>query len=170
MELVAIGNTIRAAAVTLASLGIAVGLSASAEAATFKVTTNCDVPWFTCSEGDLHLLYNSKKYALEDGNIVSSWSTFYGNVYNYRGTSRYQGSTFYEYRYVFNGSGNGSGQYMKNNAASVRNCSSVDNCRVYYNSGYGGASQYFGKSSGWSCDFVDLVAALKNNNASQYFA
>ncbi|WP_230396274.1 hypothetical protein [Streptomyces blattellae] len=60
---------------------------------------------------------------------------------------------------------------MKNNAASVQNCSSVDNYRVYYNSGYGGTSQYFAHRDPYgSCKLTNLISALKNENASQHFA
>ncbi|MFJ6569555.1 hypothetical protein ACIQNU_19225 [Streptomyces sp. NPDC091292] len=160
------------AAVT--ALGVSIGLIATAtpaHAVTYTTTDNCNVPWINCSYGDLWLLYNSKALAVKDGKYLTSWSSFYGNVNDYWGTSQYQGSTLTTYRYVFNGNGNGSWQYMKNNAASVRNCSDVDNYRVYYNSGYLGHSQYFGHTTAWaSCTFVDLDSTLKNNNASQHFA
>ncbi|WP_230396273.1 hypothetical protein [Streptomyces blattellae] len=78
-----------------------------ARAATYTVTDNCDVPWINCTSGDLWLLYNSKDLAVEDGHYITSWATFYGNVSDYWGTSRYQGSTLDTYRYVFNGNGKG---------------------------------------------------------------
>ncbi|MBR8638937.1 hypothetical protein KEF29_05460 [Streptomyces tuirus] len=56
-----------------------------AHAAEFKVTDNCSVPWINCTEGDIFLFYNSKAYSYNsDGSrYVTSWSTFYGNVYDY---------------------------------------------------------------------------------------
>ncbi|WP_406864400.1 hypothetical protein ABZO31_29725 [Streptomyces sp. HUAS MG47] len=152
----------------------AAGLLATAtpaQAAEFKVTDNCDVPWIECSYGDLWLLYNSKELAIKDGHYVTSWSSFYGNVSDYWGTSQYQGSTLTTYRYVFNGNGYGAWQYMKNNAASVQNCAPSDNYRVYYNSGYGGTSQFFAHNEPWGdCNLTNLITALKNENASQHFA
>ncbi|KOU85245.1 hypothetical protein ADK94_16635 [Streptomyces sp. XY593] len=109
--------------------------------------------------------------AIKDGSYTSSWAQFYGNVSDYTGTSQYQGSTLTTFRYVFNGSGTGSWQYMKNNAASVQNCSGTDAYRVYFNSGYGGTSQYFQKREPYgSCPWSNLISALKNENASQHFA
>lgn len=158
--------------VTALAAGTALLVTATpAHAAEYKVTSNCSVPWINCSEGDLWLLYNSKEYAIQDGRYVTSWSTFYGNVHDYYGTSQYQGSTLTTYRYVFNGNGYGAWQYMKNNAASVQNCSGSDNYRVYYNSGYGGTSQYFAHREPYSnCNLTNLISALKNENASQHFA
>jgi hypothetical protein len=140
-----------------------------AHAAEFKVTENCDVPWITCSSGDLVLWYNSKEI-VQDGD--SAFTAFYGDVYDHWGTSQYQGSTLSTYRYVFGHGGNGNGQYTKNNAASVENSSEVDNYRVYYNSGYSGTSQYFAKNDLWDGqdNLVNLITALKNNNASSHFA
>ncbi|GGX06912.1 hypothetical protein [Streptomyces lomondensis] len=60
---------------------------------------------------------------------------------------------------------------MKNNAASVQNCARADNYRVYYNSGYGGTSQYSAKNGPYGdCNITDLISALKNSNASSHFA
>ncbi|MGW7280956.1 hypothetical protein ACWGIV_22170 [Streptomyces sp. NPDC054844] len=159
-----------AVAAALAAAGSLVSTT-PAQAATYNVTSNCSVAWLTCSSGDLWLLYNSKSLALEGNHYVTSWATFYGNVENYEGTSRYQGSSLTTYRYVFNGNGNGAWQYVKNNAASVQNCSGVDNYRVYYNSSYGGTSQYFRHRDAYAdCTLTNLISALKNNNASQHFA
>ncbi|MCX5096638.1 hypothetical protein OOK36_49600 [Streptomyces sp. NBC_00365] len=142
-----------------------------AHAATFKVTDNCDVPWINCTEGDLWMLYSSKANAVKDGKYVTSWASFYGNVSDYYGTSQYQGSTLNTYRYVFNGNGSGAGQYVKNNTASVQNCSEADNYRVYYNSGYSGHSQYFKHREAFGdCALINLDSTLKNNNASEHFA
>ena len=145
--------------------------TATAHLAPGTVSDNCDVPWINCSYGDLWLFYNSKSLAIKDGRIVSAYATFYGNVNDYWGTQSYNGgSTLVTYRYVFDSADSGHGQYVKNNAASVQNCASADNYRVYYNSGYGGTSQYFAAGGGWGCNHVDLISALKNNNASQHFA
>jgi hypothetical protein len=156
-------------AVTAAAL---LATATPAHAATYNVTSNCDVPWINCStEPDLWLLYNSKAYAIQNGTYVTSWATFRGNVPDYWGTSQYQGSTLTTYRFVFNGNGNGAWQYVKNNAASVQNCSEVDNYRVYYNSDYAGHSQYFGHRDPYGdCVLTDLDSTLKNENASQHFA
>ncbi|HEY9369444.1 hypothetical protein [Streptomyces sp.] len=160
----------RAAVVAMtASVGLMAAVT-PAHAAEYNVTDNCSVPWISCSEGDLWLLYNSKELAIQDGHYITSWAQFYGNVSDYWGTSQYQGSTLTTYRYVFNGNGNGAWQYVKNNAASVENCG-VDNYRVYYNSGYGGTSQYFAHREPWGdCNLTNLISALKNENASQHFA
>ncbi|MGW3957215.1 hypothetical protein ACWEKM_41460 [Streptomyces sp. NPDC004752] len=155
-------------AVTVAAL---ISTATPAQAATFNVSDNCNVPWITCSEGDLWLFYNSKDIAIQNGHYMSAFTTFYGNVSDHWGTSQYQGSTLSTYRYVFGSGGNGNGQYMKNNAASVQNCAPDDNYRVYYNSGYGGTSQYFAKNGSFGdCNITNLISALKNNNASSHFA
>lgn len=153
---------------TVAALALTIP-AAAAHTAPGTVSDNCDVPWITCTEGDLYLFYNSKEYAVQDGKYVSSWARFYGNVNNYEGSSSYQGSTLVTYRYVFDSATNGHGQYVKNNAASVENCAAGDDYRVFYNSGYSGTSQYIG-SVGWGCNWVNLIPALKNENASQHFA
>ncbi|MFJ4534365.1 hypothetical protein ACIP39_00070 [Streptomyces tibetensis] len=161
-----------AAAGTVLAAGAALLFGAApAQAATYNVSDNCDVPWITCSYGDLWLFYNSKDIAVQDGYIKSAFTTFYSNVSDHWGTSQYQGSSLTTYRYVFGNGGNGNGQYMKNNAASVQNCAEDDNYRVYYNSGYGGTSQYFAKNGPYGdCNITDLISALKNNNASSHFA
>ncbi|UQA95685.1 hypothetical protein [Streptomyces halobius] len=153
------------------AVGGVVMTAAPAQAGTWKVSDNCDVPWISCSYGDLWLFYNSKQYAVKDGRYVSAYATFYGNVYDHRGTARYQGSTLDTYRYVFDSGSNGDGQYMKNNSASVQNCARDDGYAVYYNSGYGGTAQYFKPNGGWGdCNHTNLISALKNNNASSHFA
>ncbi|WP_179382017.1 hypothetical protein [Streptomyces sp. SA15] len=164
---------IRAALTTLtAAAALTTGVTpATAHTASGTVSSNCDVPWITCSEGDLWLFYNSKSLAIQNGSIVSAYATFYGNVHDYYGSSQYQGSTLVTYRYVFDSATNGHGQYVKNNAASVWNCSGQDNYRVYYNSGYGGTSQFFRHRDPYEdCVHTDLISALKNENASQHFA
>ncbi|MET9252315.1 hypothetical protein [Streptomyces sp. NPDC003717] len=154
-----------------AALAAVLGTAGPAQAAEYKVSDNCDVPWITCSYGDLWLFYNSKELAVQGGYIKSAYATFYSNVSDFYGTSQYQGSSLTTYRYAFGNGGNGNGAYVKNNAASVQNCSSVDNYRVYFNSGYGGTSQYFAKNGPYEdCNLTNLVSALKNNNASSHFA
>ncbi|WP_405529818.1 hypothetical protein OG426_47885 [Streptomyces canus] len=162
-----------AAAATTLAAGAALLLNATpAQAATtFSVSDNCDVPWINCSEGDLHLNYNSMQYATDSsGKLLTSYASFYGDVYDYAGTSQYQGSTLYTYEYVFGNGGNGNGQQVKNNAASVWNCAPADNYYVYYNSGYLGHSQYFRHAYAYDCYWADLDSTLKNENASEHFA
>ncbi|MFF0095178.1 hypothetical protein ACFYSF_35320 [Streptomyces canus] len=162
---------VAAAGTVLAAGAALLSGAAPAQAATNNVTDNCDVPWISCSFGDLWLFYNSKSIAIQNGTIESAYTTFYGNVDDHWGTSAYLGSSETTYRYVFGNGGNGNGQYMKNNAASVQNCAPDDNYRVYYNSGYGGTSQYFAKNGPYGdCDITDLISALKNNNASSHFS
>lgn len=60
-----------------------------AHAAEFKVTDNCDVPWITCSYGDLWLFYNTKQFAVQDGYIKSAFTTFTATC----PTTRVQAST-----------------------------------------------------------------------------
>lgn len=159
------------AAVSALAAGAAVLVSAgTAEAATtVKVTSNCDVYGVNC-DGDIWMVYNSKEIAVVDGVIKSSYATFYGNIPDFAGRSKYVGSTLYNYVYVFGNGGNGAGQAVKNNAASVRNCSSVDNYRVYYYSDFDGHSQYFAHASPYNCPFVNLDSTLKNENASLHFS
>lgn len=162
---------IAACAASFAAVAAVMVTAGPADAAEYTVSDNCDVPWISCSYGDLWLFYNSKDIAVQDGYYKSAFTTFYGNVYDHWGTSQYQGSTLSTYRYVFGNGGYGNGQYMKNNAASVQNCAPDDNYRVYYNSGYGGTSQYFAKNGPYGdCNITDLISALKNNNASSHFA
>ncbi|GLW65197.1 hypothetical protein Arub01_34410 [Actinomadura rubrobrunea] len=101
-----------------------------------------------CDSGEFCYYYNS--------NNQGSVSDFTGSVANY-GTS--QPSC-----YDFKGPGNGKGQCIKNNAASVWNRSSKT-VRVYYNSNYGGAYQDFKPGAKGN-----LNATLKNQNASHEFA
>ncbi len=65
--------------------------------------------------------------------------------------------------WVFKGAGNGYGQCIKNNAASVWNRSN-STVRVYYNSGYAGAYQNI--SAGYK---GNLNSTLYNENASHQF-
>lgn len=160
------------AAVFTATVAALIATTSPAHAGTFNVTSNCDVPWVNCSnEPELWELYNSKAYSVSGGSYITSWAEFWGDVYDYYGTSQYQGSTLDTYRYVFNGNGSGAWQYVKNNAGSAQNCSEVNNYRVYYNSGYAGHSQYFGHTDPYAdCTWYDLDSTLKNNEASQHFA
>ncbi len=65
--------------------------------------------------------------------------------------------------YDFKGSGAGAGTCIKNNAASVWNRSSKT-VRVYFNTGYAGASEDFAPGAK-----VNLDSTLKNENASHQF-
>ncbi len=100
-----------------------------------------------CDSGEFCLYYNSDN--------AGSISDFAGSISDY-GTT--QPSC-----YDFKGPGNGQGLCVKNNAASVWNRTG-GTVRVYYNSGYGGASQDFGSGAKGN-----LNATLKNNNASHQF-
>ncbi|CAM5658123.1 hypothetical protein [Streptomyces purpurascens] len=114
-----------ACATSFAAVAAVMATAGSADAAEYTVMDNCDVPWINCSYGDLWLFYNSKDIAVQGGYYKSAFTTFYGNVSDHWGTSQYQGSSLSTYRYVFGNGGNGNGQYMKNNAASVQNCASA---------------------------------------------
>ncbi|MEU8841599.1 hypothetical protein AB0D97_21100 [Streptomyces roseus] len=140
---------------------------ASATAYTSYVSDNCD--FMNCTEGDLFINYHS----VNDGQMMAtgSYAKFYGNIYDYAGETRSidGGRNTMRYVYVFYGSqGDGSGELVKNNAGSGMNCSSVDKYRVYFNSGYQGTSQEIPHYYGCTRD-TNLIATLKNNNASQHF-
>jgi hypothetical protein len=97
-----------------------------------------------CDSGEFCYYYNS-------GN-AGSISDFDESIEDYGAT---QPSC-----YEFKGDGNGEGQCIKNNAASVWNRTGKT-VKVYFNSDFGGASQSFA-----SGDKGNLNATLKNNNAS----
>jgi murein DD-endopeptidase MepM/ murein hydrolase activator NlpD len=97
-----------------------------------------------CDSAEFCYYYNSG----EAGSI----SDFTGSVGDYGAT---QPSC-----YDFKGAGAGKGLCVKNNAASVWNRTSKT-VRVFFNSGYGGASQDFAAGAKGN-----LNATLKNNNAS----
>ncbi len=101
----------------------------------------------TCDSGEFCYYYNSN----EQGSI----SDFTGSVADY-GTD--QPSC-----YDFKGDGNGKGQCIKNNAASVWNRSSKT-VRVYFNSNYAGSSQDIAPGSK-----SQLNSTLYNQNASHQF-
>jgi hypothetical protein len=100
-----------------------------------------------CDSGEFCYYYNSD----EAGSI----SDFTGSISDY-GTTEPS-------CYDFKGAGAGKGTCVKNNAASVWNRSSKT-VRVYYNTGYAGASQDFAAGAKGN-----LNATLKNNNASHQF-
>lgn len=163
---------VKASATVLAATAARLVTAVPAHAGTFNVTSNCDVPWANCSnEPALWEMHNSKSLSLSGGSYTTSWAEFWGDVYDYDGTGEYQGSTLETYRYVSNGNGSGSGQYVKNNAGSMQSCSEVSNYRVYFDSGYGGHSQYIPHRDAYAdCVWYDLDSTLKNNEASQCFA
>ncbi|MEV4255951.1 peptidase inhibitor family I36 protein [Spirillospora sp. NPDC049652] len=97
-----------------------------------------------CDSGEFCYYYNS--------DLAGSLSDFTGSISDY-GTT--QPSC-----YDFKSAGAGQGVCVKNNAASVWNRTG-STVRVYYNSGYGGASQDFAPGASGN-----LNATLKNNNAS----
>ncbi|QKW33454.1 peptidase inhibitor family I36 protein [Actinomadura sp. NAK00032] len=100
-----------------------------------------------CESGEFCYYFNS--------NNAGSVSDFTGSVADY-GTT--QPSC-----YDFKGPGNGKGQCIKNEAASVWNRSSKT-VRVYYNSNYGGTYQDFKAGAKGN-----LNSSLKNQNASHKF-
>lgn len=163
---------VKASASVFAAAAALLVTASPAHAATFTVTSNCDVPGVGCSnEPELWELYNSKANSGSGGNLTTSWAEFWGDVDDYAGTSEYEGSTLETYRYVFNGNGKGAWLNVKNNAGSAQNCSGVNNYRVYYNSSYTGHSQYFGHRDAFGdCTWYDLDSTLQNNEASQHFA
>ncbi|MEV0929063.1 hypothetical protein AB0I99_28830 [Streptomyces spongiicola] len=139
------------------------------QAAAVAISDNCDV--MPCSYGDLHLHYNS----VEHGGSYSARASFYGNIPSYYG-GMYANISF---TYIFGKNSLGqntadTGKGVKNAAASVENCAPYDSYRVYYNSNYQGASQYFADTLGSQfCaggKLVNLNSTLKNQNASQHFA
>jgi len=101
-----------------------------------------------CNDGEFCYYYNSDQ--------AGSVSDFTGSIGDYGAT---QPSC-----YEFKGAGNGKGICVKNNAASVFNRSSKP-VTVYYNSDYQGTSQTIPAGGR-----ANLIAALKNNNASHGFS
>lgn len=104
-------------------------------------------------------------------NPTGSFASFYGNIYNHGYTDVPARGTNVFIRYVFvfaAGEGDGSGAAVKNNAASANDCSTVDQYRVYYNSGYAGHSQLISHVYGCTGSY-NLDSTLKNNNASSHF-
>ena len=97
-----------------------------------------------CESGEFCYYYNSDN--------AGSISDFTGSISDY-GTT--QPSC-----YDFKGDGNGKGQCIKNNAASVWNRTG-ETVRVYYNSGYAGSFQDIAPGGKGN-----LNSTLKNNNAS----
>ncbi|GAB2483748.1 peptidase inhibitor family I36 protein [Jatrophihabitans fulvus] len=98
----------------------------------------------TCNDGEFCYYFNSDN--------AGSISDFTASIGDY-GTT--QPSC-----YDFKGDGNGKGQCIKNNAASVWNRTGKS-VTVYFNSNYGGASQTFAAGAK-----ANLNSTLKNNNAS----
>ncbi len=100
-----------------------------------------------CESGEFCYYYNS--------DFAGSVSDFTSSVADYGATQ--PGC------YEFKGAGAGQYQCIKNNAASAWNRSG-QTVRVYYNSNFGGTYQDFAPGAR-----LNLVAALKNNNASHQF-
>lgn len=155
-----------------ATLPILTAGPASAATLNYNVSSNCATYPEHCSGGEVvdDPLYVNYHSADSNGNVSGSFAEFYGDVYNYASDTTHSENTDYVYHYVFlSGYGDGSGQAVKNNAASANNCSTVDGYRIYYSSGYSGHSQYIDHYYG--CSFnVNLDSTLKNENASQHFA
>jgi hypothetical protein len=100
-----------------------------------------------------------------DGNCDSGEFCYYYNSGNAGSISDFTESiedygTTQPSCYEFKGEGNGQGECIKNNAASVWNRTGKS-VRVYYNSDFGGATQDFANGAKGN-----LNATLKNNNAS----
>ncbi|MFE0458551.1 CHAP domain-containing protein [Kitasatospora sp. NPDC058965] len=100
-----------------------------------------------CDSGEFCYYYNS--------NEAGSLSDFTGSISDLGATE----PTCYD----FKSAGAGQGVCVKNNAASVWNRTN-QTVRVYYNSGFGGASQDFAPGAKGN-----LNSTLKNNNASHQF-
>ncbi|MGY0487265.1 hypothetical protein [Streptomyces sp. WG-D5] len=123
-----------AGAVTLAGIGTALSTAGTANAAE------------TCTSGYACLYYNS--------NYSGAFYRQYFDISNYAG-------------YYFSASAAGSagaGQPVKNNTASVDNWDFYNGIRIYYNSGFTGASQSIGAGGQ-----ANLNTTLKNENASGKF-
>lgn len=135
-----IRRRLRFAGPLLAAIGLTIGVGAMpAQAATARNGV--------CESGEFCYYYNS--------NYAGSVSDFNSSISNL-GDS--QPSC-----YDFKSAGAGQSICVKNHAASVWNRTSGP-VTVYYNSGYSGASQAV--ASGGQ---ANLIAALKNNNASHLF-
>jgi hypothetical protein len=165
---------VAAAICAAAALPVLTATPASAATITYNVTSNCWNYSSHCSGNEvvddpLYVNYHSVSTS-GDGNPSGSFAEFYGNVSNYGSETSHSENTDYVYHYVYlSGYGDGSGQAVKNNAASANNCSTVNGYRIYFYSGYSGHSQsiphYFSCASS-----TNLDSTLKNNNASQHFA
>ncbi|MFD5573765.1 MULTISPECIES: peptidase inhibitor family I36 protein [Streptomyces] len=119
--------------------GIAVGTAAPANAATACPSSGVACLWYNSDyEGGIYV----------QGASLSDYAGYYFST-----------ST------APNGS-NGSGQEVKNNAASVTNRSTFYRFRVYYNSGWDGSYAY--QTIGISSR-ANLNATMKNENASGAF-
>ncbi|MFC6703952.1 peptidase inhibitor family I36 protein [Flexivirga alba] len=132
----------RAATVILAGAVVAAGSGALFAAPAHAATARNGV----CESGEFCLYYNSG-----EAGSVSDFST---SISDYGAT---QPSC-----YDFKGAGAGKGLCVKNHAASVWNRTSKT-VYVYYNSGYAGTKQAIGAGVK-----VNLIAALKNNNAGHH--
>ncbi|MFF5045016.1 hypothetical protein [Streptomyces nigra] len=97
MKLISLRAKIAAGAFAITAAAL-LATATPAQAATYKVSDNCDVAWINCSYGDLWLFYNSKEIAIQDGYYKSAFTLFYGNVDDHWGTSQYEGSTLTTYR------------------------------------------------------------------------
>ncbi|GAA1944661.1 CHAP domain-containing protein [Kitasatospora viridis] len=125
-----------------AALAMAVPLIGATSAPAFAASRDG-----VCDSGEFCYYYNS--------NEAGSVSDFTGSVSDLGATQ----PTCYD----FKGAGAGQGLCVKNNAASVWNRTG-HTVRVYFNSGYSGASQDFAPGAKGNLD-----ATLKNNDASHQF-
>lgn len=133
---------IQALAPLLAIIGLIVPIgTANANDYGDEVHQNGEVEYY-----EMIMYYNSIQYGL------GSFSDFYYNVNNFGSPA-----------YLFLSSGNGQGQFVKNNAAAAWNTHTYRAGRVFYNSYY---------NCNYTCDTIaagylqDLSPLMKNNNAS----
>ncbi|MFF9396580.1 hypothetical protein GT028_26580 [Streptomyces sp. SID2999] len=136
--------------VAIAAMTAAIGLGVATPA---SANNDYDNYWFGCNY---------------DSTNTFKFRIFYNS--NLAGDYRNIGYAVYDFDSVEDGSGYGpltfcgfrsagSGKHVKNNAASARNTHSTYTGRLYYNSGYKGASDYI-------VGTVNQLDATYNNNAS----
>ncbi|WP_030457618.1 hypothetical protein [Kitasatospora sp. NRRL B-11411] len=150
----------------LAAVLVVPGQAQAANAVDYYVSDNCN----TQSSSDCSAGFNVLDvYYSQNGE--GGRAKFLGNVSNYDSDSFYEGAVLYtyHYRYAYGTSSAGVNQGVRNNAASVKGCSSAANYRVYYSPAYQGSSQYI--PGDWGCDNVtNLESWLRNENASQHWS
>ncbi|MEV7087823.1 hypothetical protein AB0O07_18325 [Streptomyces sp. NPDC093085] len=133
-------------AVAAAAIGIGMATPASA-------STDSDNYWFGCNYDSS----NTFKFRIHyNSDLAGDYRNIGYAVYDFDSVAT--GTTYDALRYCgFRSSG--SGQRVKNNAASARNTHSTYTGVIYYNSGYKGAADYV-----WGT--VNRLEATYNDNAS----
>ncbi|MFG3213819.1 hypothetical protein [Streptomyces tendae] len=156
-------NSIRSA-IAFSTLAVSAAFAQPAQAATVYEKDGCT------SSGNKYcfaIYYNSRSENTWHG--MGACYIANKSIPNHYGYSP-NGATLVRLVYGYNSpacySDAGSGEAIKNNAASVANaeCSVIN--RVYFNSGYMGTSQSFWDYCGSYSYAENLKADLKNNNAS----